>query len=87
MCFSRSTVSSGIGSPESFSASATFASSMLDGHHQVADQLAFVGVGQLALVAQLVDLAEVVQEGAHQQQVAVDLRDSRGRCAARPPSG
>ena len=45
-----------------------------DGHHQVADHLAFVGVRQVALVTQLVDLADVVQKRADEQQFRVDLR-------------
>ena len=40
----------------------------------MANELAFVAIAQVFLVAQLVDLAQVVQERAHQEQVAVDLR-------------
>ena len=45
----------------------------LHAHDQVADELPLVGVGEGAVVAQLVDLADVVQEDARQQQVAVEL--------------
>ena len=45
----------------------------LDADDQVADQLALVGVGEGPVVAQLAHLADVVQEDAHQQQVAVQL--------------
>ena len=44
----------------------------LDADHQVADKLALVGVGEHALVAQFAHLADVVQENAHEQQIAVD---------------
>ena len=43
-------------------------------HDQVADQLPLVGVLGVAVAGELPDLAEVVQEGAGHQQVAVDLR-------------
>ena len=47
----------------------------LVGHHphadrHVAEQLAFVGVRKAALVVQLVDLADIVQDHAGEQQVA-----------------
>ena len=45
----------------------------LDAHDQVADELALVGVAEGAVVAQLVDLADVVEEDAGQQQVAIEL--------------
>ena len=44
----------------------------LDDH--VAEQLAAGGVGKRALVGEFVNLADVVQERAGQQQVAIDLR-------------
>ena len=74
MCFSRSASSSGTGSPDRRFGLGQFAIENADGHHQVADQLAFVGVGEFAVVGKLVDLADVVQEGPHQQQVAVEGR-------------
>ena len=40
----------------------------------VAQQLAFVGVGEAALVVQLVDLADIVQDHAGEQQVEIDVR-------------
>ncbi len=46
----------------------------LRGHDQVADQPSLVGVLDAALVAELADLAQVVEEGAGHEQVAVELR-------------
>ena len=37
-------------------------------------QLTAAGVGKRPVVAKLVNLADIVQEGAREQQVAVDLR-------------
>ena len=45
----------------------------LHAHHQVADKLAFVGVAVGPVVAQLGDLADVVEEDPHQEEVAVDV--------------
>ena len=45
----------------------------LHAHDQVPDELALVGVGEGPVVGQLVDLADVVEEDAGQEQVAVDL--------------
>ncbi len=39
--------------------------------------MTLVAIGKFALVAELVDLAHVVEEGAHQEQVAIDLRIAR----------
>ena len=44
------------------------------GDRDVAEQLAFVGVGKAALVVQLVDLADIVQHHAGDQQVVIDVR-------------
>ena len=67
----------------------------LDADDEVADQLALVGVAENAVVAQLAHLADVVQENADQQQIAVQLGIERqhavGRveqlttCSSRPP--
>ncbi len=45
----------------------------LHAHDQVADELALVGVAEGAVVAELVDLADVVEEDARHQQVAVEV--------------
>ena len=45
----------------------------LHAHDQVPHELPFVGVGEGVVVRQLVDLADVVQEDARQEQVAVDF--------------
>ena len=54
---------------------------------EVADQLALVGVAEDAAVAQLADLADVVQEDAHQQQVAVQLGIERQQAVGRVEQG
>ena len=46
----------------------------LRGHDQVADQLPLVGVLGVPLAGELAHLADVVEEGAGHQQVAIDLR-------------
>ena len=55
----------------------------LDAEHDVAEQLAGVGVAERRLVAQFVDLAEVVQNRPGDEQVGVDLvvlrRHARGQ--------
>ncbi len=46
----------------------------LGGHHEVADEAPLVRVLHLALEGELADLAEVVEEGAGDEQIAVHLR-------------
>src|SRR6266851_2991478 len=47
-------------------------------HHDVAEELAFDGVGDGAVVAELVELADVVENCRGQQQIDVKLRIMRG---------
>ena len=70
---SRSSSSGGNDSPVRSLRPLDLIAEHLDAHDQVADELALVGVGEGAVVGELVDLADVVQEDAGQQQVAVDL--------------
>lgn len=44
-----------------------------DTHHDVADELPLIAVGEVALVSQFVDLADIVQEGPKQQQVGIEI--------------
>ena len=87
MCLISVTSDFGNGSPESRSASRTLSSIMRHGQHHVAEQLAFVGVGDVAVVGELVDLGRVVQERADQQLVLIELRVARRDDAAPTPSG
>ena len=47
------------------------------GQHHVAEELAFVGVGDVAVVGELVDLGRVVQERADEQLVLIEPRVAR----------
>src|SRR6266705_5057561 len=47
-------------------------------HHDVAEELAFHGVGDGAVVAKLIELADVVENCRGQQQINVKLRIMRG---------
>ena len=70
---SRSKSSVGNGSPVRSRLLLDLVAEHLDTHDQVADELALIGVGEGAVVAELVDLADVVEEDARQQEVAVEL--------------
>ena len=50
-----------------------------DAHHDVAQQLPLGCVAEAALVTQFVDLADVVQDRAGQQQVGIDVLVVRPR--------
>src|SRR5690349_12755018 len=54
----------------------------LDDH--VTEQLSFGGVGERALIIELVDLADIVQECSRQQKVAIDLRIKPGNAVTQP---
>jgi hypothetical protein len=53
-----------------------------DDHDDVADELAFVAVAEFAVVSELIDFAGVVQEGAEEEQIAVELGIERSDDAA-----
>ena len=55
----------------------------LRGHHEVADEAALVRVLDVPVALELADLAEVVEEGAGDEQVAIDLRVVVGDAGAR----
>ncbi len=73
MCLSRSKSSAGNGSPINSAHCLTLSREHLHAHDQVPHELALIGVGERPVIRQLVDLADVVQEDAGQEQVAVDL--------------
>src|SRR6185312_17180297 len=54
----------------------------LDNH--VPEKLPFGGIGKRALIAELVDLSNIVQEGSGEQQVAIDLRIQGSDRVAKP---
>jgi hypothetical protein len=54
-------------------ASGGLLSDHLHAHDEVSDELSFVGVGESAVIRELVDLADVVEEDAGEQQVAIQL--------------
>ena len=87
MCLSRSSSSRGNSSPESLRGFGDLGFDHADGHDDVADELPFVAIAQFALVGQLVDLADVVQEGPEQEQVADRAPDRAARRRGRLPSG
>jgi hypothetical protein len=72
MCLSLKSNSVGKGSPVRSGTRAALVEH-LDADVDMADELPFVGVAEDAVEAELADLADVVQENAHEQQVAVDF--------------
>ena len=86
-CFSRSEQLAGELLAGELLGFGDFGFDQADDHDDVADELAFVAVAELALVGQFVDLAGVVQKSAEQQQVADRARDRAARRRGRPPSG